>query len=61
MRDGPQETSRYLRTKAALQYDHHQDVVNYEQGRLQSVIAYVGERVFEQLPEIYRDKLLPSH
>ncbi len=61
MRDGPQETSRHLRTRAALEYDHHQDVVNYEQARLRSVIAYVGERIFEQLPEAYRTSLLPSH
>ena len=60
-RDGPDKTIRHLRSQAALHYDHHQEVINQSQLVQHRAIAYVGQRIFEQLPQVYQSKLLPEH
>lgn len=61
MRDGPDETLRHLRAQAALQYDHHQEIINQSQLIQHRAIAHVGQQIFEQLPEVYQNKLLPEY
>lgn len=60
-RDGPEETARDILAQAALDYDHHRDVVRHATRRYHDAVAYIGERVFEQLPEVYQKKLLPDY
>lgn len=59
--DGPEKTLRHLRSQAALQYDHHQEIINESQLVQHRAIAHVGQQIFEQLPEVYQTKLLPEH
>lgn len=40
-RDGPEETLRHLRSQAALQYDHHQEIINESQLIQHRAIAHV--------------------
>jgi hypothetical protein len=61
MRDGPEETARKIHAQAALEYDHHRDVVGQCARRFHATVAYVGERVLEELPEVYQKKLLPDY
>jgi len=61
MRDGPEETARKIHAQAALEYDHHRDVVGQSARRFHATVAYVGERVLEELPEVYQKKLLPDY
>lgn len=60
-RDGPEETTRRILAQAALDYDHHRDIVRHATRRFHDAVAYIGERVFEQLPEVYQKKLLPDY
>lgn len=61
MRDGPDETRQHFRAQAALEYDRHQDIISDYANRMHAAVSYVGERVFEQLPEVYQAKLLPHY
>jgi len=60
-RDGPDEAERQIRIQAALKYDHHREIEAEPSRLLHSAVLYVGERVFEQLPETYRTHLLPNY
>lgn len=51
---------RHIRSEAALRHDHQHEIYNEEQQKLWAVGVYVGERIFEQLPEAYQRKLLPD-
>jgi hypothetical protein len=59
MRNGSQEAVRHIRSQAALKYDHQYEVDRELSMRFRAVCSYVGERVFEQLPDAYQKKLLP--
>ena len=60
MRDGPEETTRHIHAQAALEYDHHRDIMRQSSIRFRDAVMYVGERILEQLPEVYQKKLLPE-
>ena len=61
MRDGPEETIREIHAQASLEFDHHRDVLRESARRFHATVAYVGERVLEELPDVYRKKLLPGY
>jgi len=60
-RDGPAEAFRQFRIEAAQRHDYQQEVLNEATGRFHASLGYVGERIFEQLPEHYREHLLPNY
>lgn len=60
-RVGPDEVINTLRAEAALKYDHHQDISNECHKPITELILYVGTRIFDQLPEAYRQQLLPDY
>jgi hypothetical protein len=59
--DGPLETFRQFKIEAAQRHDYEQELLNEVQSRFRTALAYVGERIFEQLPELYRQHLLPNY
>jgi hypothetical protein len=61
MRDGPEETVREIHAQAALEYDHERDILRQSAMRFRAAVAYVGERVLDELPEAYQKKLLPNY
>lgn len=61
MREGPDEMCRFILANAAMHNDHHRDIIDAPMNRLHAIAAYVGGRVFEELPEAYQKKLLPDY
>lgn len=61
MRDGAEETKRHIKIRAAMKYDHQIEVDHEVVLRFRDAVTYVGQRVFEQLPEVYQEKLLPDY
>lgn len=61
MRDGPEQATRHILAQAAMTFDHHRDIVRQSAIRFRNAVTYVGERIFEQLPEHYQKKLLPEY
>jgi hypothetical protein len=60
-RDGPIEAFTQFRIEAAQRHDYQQELLNEVQSRFRTALAYVGERIFEQLPELYQQHLLPNY
>jgi len=58
---GPTQMCRAVLAEAATQTTRERDVVYEAAKRAHAVVAYVGGRVFEQLPEPYQNRLLPDY
>ncbi len=59
--DGCDDVIKTLRVEAALNCDHHQDLLNSYVEPFREANLYIGTRIFAQLPEAYRERLLPDY
>ena len=61
MRDGLEETCKHIRVQAALNCDHGREVTNAPAIQFNAAAAYVGQRILDELPEVYHKHLLPNY